>query len=71
MTDVEIRPIAPADRAAWQELFRAYGVFYETDFTDEVVDGVWAWLLDPEHEVSALVADDGGRARRVRAHPAR
>ncbi len=56
----EIRPIAPADRAAWQELFRAYGVFYETEFGDDVFDGVWAWLLDPAHEVSALVADDAG-----------
>jgi ribosomal protein S18 acetylase RimI-like enzyme len=57
---IDIRPIAAADRSAWQELFRAYGVFYETDFPDEVFDGVWRWLLDPEHEVSALVADDGG-----------
>ncbi len=59
-TMVEIRPVAPGDRAAWQELFRAYGVFYETDFTDEVFDGVWAWLLDPAHEVSALVAEANG-----------
>jgi ribosomal protein S18 acetylase RimI-like enzyme len=57
---IDVRPIAPGDRAAWQELFRAYGVFYETDFSDDVFDGVWAWLLDPEHEVSALVAEDAG-----------
>ena len=56
----EIRPIAAADRAAWQELFRAYGVFYETEFGDDVLDGVWKWLLDPDHEISGLVADDGG-----------
>jgi ribosomal protein S18 acetylase RimI-like enzyme len=59
-TAVEIRPIAIGDRAAWQELFRAYGVFYETEFSDGVFDRVWAWLRDPEHEVSALVADDSG-----------
>ena len=56
----EIRPIAAGDHAAWRELFRAYGVFYETEFSDVVLDGVWAWLLDPAHEVSALVADDAG-----------
>jgi ribosomal protein S18 acetylase RimI-like enzyme len=56
----DIRPIAPGDREAWRELFRAYGVFYETRFTDEILDGVWAWLLDPSHEVFALVADDAG-----------
>jgi GNAT superfamily N-acetyltransferase len=60
VTDIEIRPVAPRDRAAWQELFRAYGVFYETEFGDAVFDGVWAWLLDPGHEVSALVAESGG-----------
>lgn len=56
----EIRPIADGDRDAWKELFRAYGVFYETAFDDETFDGVWAWLLDPSHEVSALVAHDAG-----------
>jgi ribosomal protein S18 acetylase RimI-like enzyme len=57
---IRIRPIAASDRDAWQELFRAYGVFYETDFTGDVYDGVWAWLLDPEHEVSALIAEEDG-----------
>jgi ribosomal protein S18 acetylase RimI-like enzyme len=56
----EIRPIAPDDHAAWRRLFRDYGVFYETAFGDDVLDGVWAWLLDPAHEVSAIVADDAG-----------
>lgn len=56
----EIRPIEPGDHEAWRELFREYGVFYETAFTDEVFDGVWRWLLDPDHEVSALVAVDDG-----------
>jgi ribosomal protein S18 acetylase RimI-like enzyme len=57
---IRIRPIAAADERAWRELFRAYGVFYETDFPDKVLDEVWAWLLDPAHEVKGLVADDAG-----------
>jgi ribosomal protein S18 acetylase RimI-like enzyme len=61
MSSLEIRPIAPADHDAWRELFRDYGVFYETRFDDAVLDGVWAWLMDPQHEVSALVAEDGGQ----------
>jgi ribosomal protein S18 acetylase RimI-like enzyme len=56
----EIRPVAAGDHDAWRKLFREYGIFYETVFDDDVLDGVWAWLLDPAHEVSALVADDGG-----------
>jgi ribosomal protein S18 acetylase RimI-like enzyme len=55
-----VRPIAPNDHDAWRELFRAYGVFYETTFTDEVFDGVWGWLMQPGHAVHALVADDAG-----------
>jgi ribosomal protein S18 acetylase RimI-like enzyme len=58
MTD--IRPIEPGDHDAWRELFREYGAFYETTFDDEVFSGVWGWLLDPSHEVSAIVAVDGG-----------
>ena len=57
---MNIRPVAPADHAAWRELFRAYGVFYETTFSDEVLDGVWGWLMDPTHEVHAIVAERDG-----------
>lgn len=56
----EVRPIAASDHDAWRELFRAYGEFYETRFPDEVLETVWSWLLDPAHEISALVADDEG-----------
>ncbi len=51
-----IRPIEPSDRAVWEKLFTAYGVFYETDFDAPVIDGVWRWLMDAEHPVNALVA---------------
>lgn len=59
MNELRIRPIGPHDRDAWQALFVAYGVFYETDFTPAVLDGVWTWLIDATHEVSALVAELG------------
>lgn len=57
----DIRPIDAHDGERWRELFSDYGVFYKTSFSDEVLDGVWAWLLDPGHPVNALVAtnDDG------------
>ena len=52
-----IRPIAPGDRESWRALFTAYGVFYRTEFPPAVLDGVWEWLMDAAHEVSALVAE--------------
>lgn len=64
---VVIRPIEAADRPEWERLFSAYGEFYETAFDQEVLDGVWAWLTDPAHPVSAWVAagDDAGSPRLV------
>jgi ribosomal protein S18 acetylase RimI-like enzyme len=58
----EVRDIREGDRDAWRRLFTEYGVFYETDFSDEVLDGVWAWLMDAESELCAVVAVDDGRA---------
>jgi len=60
MTEPVIRPVASVDHDAWRALFSAYGVFYETEFPPEVLDGVWAWLMDADHEVSALVAEVDG-----------
>lgn len=59
MTDspATIRPIDSRDHDDWARLFTAYGVFYETSFPEHVLDGVWQWLMDAEHEVSALVAE--------------
>lgn len=51
-----VRPIEERDHAEWRALFLDYGVFYTTAFDDAVLDGVWAWLLDPGHEVKAVVA---------------
>jgi ribosomal protein S18 acetylase RimI-like enzyme len=58
---VHIRPIEARDSERWRELFCDYGTFYKTEFSDDVLDGVWAWLLDPAHPVDGLVAtnDEG------------
>jgi len=56
----QIRAIEERDHHEWRALFTAYGVFYETEFSPAVLDGVWAWLMDDAHDVSALVAEDEG-----------
>lgn len=60
-TDLVVRPVEPGDRAEWAVLFTEYGRFYETEFGAEVIDGVWAWLLDPAHDVSGFVARSDDR----------
>lgn len=53
---VHVRPITAADHDRWRELFLAYGVFYETAFSEDVLEGVWSWLMDAQHPVTAFVA---------------
>ena len=55
-----VRDAEPPDRADWQRLFLDYGVFYETEFGAPVLDGVWSWLMEPAHEVKAVVAESDG-----------
>lgn len=54
--NVTIRLAEAKDRAQWEPLFLAYGVFYETAFSPVVLDGVWQWILDDTHPLSAFVA---------------
>jgi len=53
-----IRAITTDDVAAWRELFRAYGEFYETVFDDAQLDHVGALLVTAGSGVDALVAVD-------------
>ena len=55
----DIRDIQPGDRDQWEALFLAYGVFYKTDFSREVLDGVWAWLMDASAPVTGIVSASG------------
>lgn len=54
--DVAVRPIEPADRSTWALLFAAYREFYELSPEPHVVEHVWGWIQDEQHETGALVA---------------
>ena len=47
--------LRPGDHEAWSRLHRGYLDFYEAARPDEVSAVVWTWLLDPAHELEALV----------------
>ncbi len=59
-----IRPVAPADRLAWEPLWAGYNAFYErsgpTALAPEVTQSTWQRFLDPGEPVFALVAEQGG-----------
>jgi len=55
-----IRAIERSDQEAWRRLFRAYGVFYETEFDDALLDRVWGLLGDETSGIDAIVAERDG-----------
>ena len=69
---VTVRAIAEGDRDAWAPLFVAYGAFYETDFTPEVVESTWSHLIADGSGIDALVAEIDGAIvgfAHYRSHP--
>lgn len=75
MTAAKVRvvPVAERHKANWRRLFQGYAEFYKIDLTDEAAETVWRWLLDPNHVLEGLIAEDeGGRAiglAHIRAMP--
>jgi len=67
-----IRAVESRDHEAWARLFAAYGEFYETTFSADVLESTWSRLLDPAEGVSALVAEVDGAVigfAHYRSHP--
>ena len=46
-----IRPLRPADQAAWRELWTGYLAFYRQALPAEVTQTVWQRLIDPADEI--------------------
>lgn len=60
---LRIVPLAARHRADWERLYAGYAEFYRVTQTPEMRATVWGWIMDPAHEVKALVAEDAsGRA---------
>lgn len=55
---ISIRPPTPADRAAWEALFRAYLAFYDRDEPPHIYDRAWNEFLRDER-MHALLACRG------------
>lgn len=59
---IQVRPLQPTDRAAWQPLWDGYNAFYgrsgETALPAEITDTSWARFFDAHEPVHALVAQD-------------
>ena len=64
-TPLTIRPVAQADRSAWEILWAGYNAFYErsgpTALDPEITRMTWARFFDAYEPVHALVADRDGQ----------
>lgn len=60
MSGVVVRPITETDREAWAALYRGYRDFYKKPHDPSVYETVWGWLMDPEHQTRALIAELDG-----------
>ncbi|WP_210481055.1 GNAT family N-acetyltransferase [Naasia sp. SYSU D00948] len=63
-----VRRAEASDFDEWADLFRAYREFYRLAPDESVVDRVWEWILDDDHEVGALVAERDGRLVGIAHH---
>lgn len=57
---VTIRPIVPADEAAWRALWADYCRFYRAAVPEAVTRNSWSMIVDPASPVHALVAEADG-----------
>lgn len=59
MTDVTIRPLTPADKESWRDLWKAYLAFYKTEKPDEVYQTTWSRLMTEGEDPHGFCAVDG------------
>ena len=50
-----IREIQSKDKEQWEKLYRGYADFYKVEMNNKILQTVWNWLYDKNHEVEGLV----------------
>ena len=55
-----IRKINIKDKENWKRLYKGYADFYKSAINDIILDTVWSWLMDKNHEVKGIVYEIDG-----------
>jgi len=55
-----IREISIKDKENWRKLYKGYADFYKSPINDKILDLVWSWLMDKNHEVKGIVYEIDG-----------
>ena len=56
-----IRKITIKDKENWKKLYKGYADFYKSQINDKILDTVWSWLMDENHEVKGIVYEIDGK----------
>jgi len=49
-----IREIQLKDKEQWGKLYRGYANFYKVEMNDQILQNVWNWLNDKNHELKGI-----------------
>jgi len=56
-----IREIQLTDKDQWEKLYRGYAEFYKVEMNEKILNTVWNWLHDKDHEVEGLFYEVNGK----------
>ena len=48
-----IREIKLKDKELWKKLYKGYADFYKVEMNNKILQTVWNWLHDKNHEIEA------------------
>ena len=55
MVKETIREIQLKDKNQWRKIYKGYADFYKVEMNDKILQTVWSWLHDKNHEVNGIV----------------
>ena len=55
-----VRKIQLKDKKQWQELYKGYANFYKVEMNNQILEIVWSWLHNKNHELNGIVYEIDG-----------
>ena len=55
-----IREIQLKDKEQWKELYKGYANFYKVEMNIQILEKVWSWLHNENHELNGIVYEIDG-----------
>ena len=56
-----IREIQLKDKKHWEQLYKGYADFYKVEMNNEILQTVWNWLNDNNHELKGIGYEIDGK----------